>query len=75
MQTSGATCREIVASHSSVIPAQAGIQYSRDANDRWAAAYWIPACAGMTMVFCVATSTLLHNDAASDLRRRGPQVP
>ncbi len=33
MQTSGATSREIAASHSAVIPAQAGIQYSRDAND------------------------------------------
>ena len=33
MQTSDAMRREIVASYSAVIPAQAGIQYSRDAND------------------------------------------
>ena len=33
MQTSGGMRREIVASYSAVIPAQAGIQYSRDAND------------------------------------------
>ena len=32
-QTSGDQRREIVASYSAVIPAQAGIQYSRDAND------------------------------------------
>ena len=32
-QTSDAMRREIVASYSAVIPAQAGIQYSRDAND------------------------------------------
>jgi hypothetical protein len=33
MQTSGVMRRENVTSHSVVIPAQAGIQYSRDAND------------------------------------------
>ena len=34
VQTSGVMRRENVTSHSVVIPAQAGIQYSRDANDR-----------------------------------------
>jgi hypothetical protein len=33
MQTSGRSCRENVASYSIVIPAKAGIQYSRDSND------------------------------------------
>ena len=33
MQTSGGSRREIVASYSAVIPAQAGIQYSRDGYD------------------------------------------
>jgi hypothetical protein len=33
MQTSGSSCRETAASYSIVIPAQAGIQYSRDADD------------------------------------------
>ena len=33
MQTSGASRREIAKSHSVVIPAKAGIQYSRDGSD------------------------------------------
>ncbi len=33
MQSLGQQCREIANTHSVVIPAQAGIQYSRDRND------------------------------------------
>ena len=34
MQTSGTGCRENVSTYSVVIPAMAGIQYSRDADER-----------------------------------------
>jgi hypothetical protein len=33
MQSSGKSCRETAQSYSAVIPAKAGIQYSRDVND------------------------------------------
>ena len=51
MQTSGAMCREIAESYPLVIPAKAGIQYSRgghDSNDRPRRTGY-PAFAGMTL--------------------------